>query len=175
MSLAIMKGNCTDESWNTQTEISLFHFHRALVSSNYQLRSPVLIRPTPSAETKTPLNQTKIPVTADWSWNSTGSPEKLRCDLFNMEEKSYPEKNLFLSGLSFFFFFSKDLGERGKPPDTSGNILLKSEFSSQVIIVLMCRGVRSNLNSSDLRTRTVSNTDIDCVDVLERSPLAPDI
>lgn len=36
----------------------LFCFHRAFVSSRYQLKSPVLIRLT-SAETKTPLNQTK--------------------------------------------------------------------------------------------------------------------
>lgn len=54
-----MKGNCTDKSSTDQTEISHFCFHRALVSSNYQLKIPVLIRQTTSAETKTPRNQTK--------------------------------------------------------------------------------------------------------------------
>lgn len=43
----------------TKQRSHFFCFHRALVSSNYQLKSPVLIRPTTSAETKTPRNQTK--------------------------------------------------------------------------------------------------------------------
>lgn len=90
-------------------------FHRALVSSNYQLRNPVLIRPTPSAETKTPLIR-----------NSTGSQEKLCCDLFNMEEKSYPEKMSFFQSSALFFprGFERKLTEiKESPPRCSGTRL----------------------------------------------------
>lgn len=68
-----------------KTEISLFCFHHALVSSNYQFKSPALILSAPFVETKTALNQTKS--RPQWIFvKSTRTSEGIiMCDLLNME------------------------------------------------------------------------------------------
>lgn len=61
------------------------------------------------------------------------------CDLFNMEEKSYPEKLSFFQGRTLFFggFERKVRESKGSPPKMfSDTAFKKNQINSDVIIIL---------------------------------------